>query len=140
MPKKRTQAEVRIARQLKAAGAGSPYEVSAGEVRAWAINYLSIYDEEVAESPDLLGKPHWDLWMKDDRLEDALFAVLVFGDTTVQFICGTGDPYAIRKFAGRNFPADVYKLTQAMEKKFTTPLGTLVLSRKAVEAWLGRSW
>src|SRR5262245_26421927 len=65
---------------------GSRNKLAAADLRQWAVEYLNDRDEELARFPHLAGQPHWNLWMMDTELEDALFAVLVFGPSGVRFV------------------------------------------------------
>ncbi len=83
-----------IGRRLAtAAAAGSPNQMSPAELRDLAIEYLAEKDEEQVAIPPIAGQSHWNLWFVDARLEDTLFAVLVFWPDRLEFVCGTG--YAI---------------------------------------------
>ena len=135
------QTEAEIARRLSAAlRPGSPNRISAGELREWVVEYLQDFDAEAARFPEEAGKPHWNLWMMDGRLEDALFAAFVFRPGGVEFFCGTGEAFAIKRFAESDFPEDVEELPAEMARLFTVPEGSLRLSREEAEAWLGRGW
>jgi hypothetical protein len=119
---------------------GSPNEFTAAEICDLAVEYLGFHDEEVRGLPEIAGQPHWNLWMADARLEDALFAVLVFRPGGVEFVCGTGDAFAIRRFAESDFPDDIERVPAEMSRRFAVPAGSLHLSREAAEGWLGRGW
>jgi hypothetical protein len=90
--------------------------------------------------PELAGQPHWNLWVMDARAQDALFAVLVFRPGGVEFLCGTGEAFAIRRFAEKDFPEDVGRLPAAMAVLFAIPEGSLHMGREKAEGWLGRGW
>jgi len=135
------QTETEVARRLATTlRPGSPNEVAAADLRQWAVEYLTEDDGELSRSPELAGKPHWNLWMMDARSEDALFAVLVFRPGGVEFFCGTGDAFAIKRFAESDFPDDVEQLPAEMARLFAVSEGSLHLSREEGEAWLGRGW
>jgi hypothetical protein len=119
---------------------GSPNEITAAELRAWAVEYLRDYDAELSRFPELVGNPHWNLWMMDVRLEDAMFAALVFRPGGVEFFCGTGEAFAIKQFADSDFPDDVEQLRAEMVRRFVVPESSLLLGREEAEAWLGRGW
>ena len=78
--------------------------------------------------------------MVDARHEDALFAVLVFRPEGAEFFCGTGDAFAVQRFAERDFPDDAGEVAVEMVRLFRVPEGSLLLDREAAVAWLGRSW
>ena len=135
------QPEAEVARRLAATlRPGSPNAITAAQLREWAVEYLTEYDEELGRFPRLVGKPHWNLWMMDAQLEDALFSVLVFRPTGVEFLCGTGDAFAIKRFAESDFSDDVEQLPAELARLFAVPEGGLHLSREAAEGWLGRGW
>jgi hypothetical protein len=135
------QTEAEITRRLTAAlQPGSPNGISAGNLRKWVVGHLQRYDDELANFPDEVGKPHWNLWMIDKRAEDALFAVFVFRSSGVQFFCGTGEAFAVKRFSESEFPDDVEQLPAEMARLFKVPEGSLHLSWEDAEAWLGRGW
>jgi hypothetical protein len=141
MGKHSAQTEAAIDRRIAATlPTGSPNAMTVAELRELAVEYLQDHDQEVAENFSIAGEPHWDLWMMDARLEDALFIVLVFHPHGVEFFCGTGDAFAIKRFAGSEFPDDPGALFTEMSRRFAVPQGRLCLDRAAAEAWLGRSW
>jgi hypothetical protein len=78
--------------------------------------------------------------MSDARIEDALFVVLLFRPGWVEFICGTGNAFAIRGFAGRDFPGDIEQMPSELSRRFSCPAGRLALDREAALGWLGRGW
>lgn len=132
---------VDIDRILAATGVpGSPNEFTAAEIRGLVVEYLQDYDEEVRRFPDLAGQPHWNLWMADARFEDALFAVLAFRPGGVEFLCGTGDACAIKRFAESDFPDDIEQVSAELSRLVAVPAGRLHLGRQAAEGWLGRGW
>lgn len=118
---------------------GSRNKISAADLRQWAIEYLGEHDEEVARFPELAGRPHWNLWMMDTDLEDALFAVLVFGPTGVRFVCGTGNSFDIRGWDSDD-PANPSGLEAELRRDFRVPQAGVSISRAEAEAWLGRGW
>lgn len=131
--------EKRIAQRLvNAHQPGSPNEISAAEVREWTIECLRDHDQELLELPEETGQLHWNLWMVDNGTEDALFVVLVFRPSGIEFFCGTGGAFEIRRFAGSEFPDDFELLSAEMRKRFTVPEESLHLSREEAEAWLER--
>ena len=135
------QTEVEVARRLAAAlRPGSPNAITAAELREWAVEYLRDHDQEAAESPHIARDPHWNLWMMDARFEDALFIVLVFRPGGLEFLCGTGDAFAVKRFAESDFPDDVEQLPAEMARLFEVPEDSLHLSREQAEAWLDRGW
>jgi hypothetical protein len=129
-----------IDRRLAAARVpASPNEFSAAALREWAVEYLRHYDDELARFPQLVGRPHWSLWMMDAERDDALFAVLAFRSDGVGFFCGTGDSFAVRQWSG-NAPGAPAGLKVEAAREFRVTEGGLWLSREAAEEWLGRSW
>jgi hypothetical protein len=141
MAERRQPVEAEIGRRLDAAlTTDSPNRITAAELREWTLEYLRERDEDVAEFPEEAGKAHWDLWMMDARLEDALFAALVFRPDGVEFFCGTGDSFKVRHFCGHDFPEEPGDLFEAMRQQFAIPEDSLHLGRKTAEEWLGRGW
>jgi hypothetical protein len=118
---------------------GSPNEFTAAEVRTLAVEYLRDRDEELRAHPWIAGQPHWNLWMADTELEDALFVVLVFRPTGVEFVCGTGNAFAIRRWDSDD-PANPGGLEAELRRSFRVPESPVSISREAGEAWLGRGW
>jgi hypothetical protein len=119
---------------------GSPNRIRVEKLREWAVEYLASTDEELAQFPELAGRPHWNLWMMDARYEDALFAVLIFRADGMEFFCGTGNAYKVKRFAERDFPDNPDEMLGMMKTIFSIPRGSIRLDRKAAEKWLGRSW
>jgi hypothetical protein len=119
---------------------GSPNEFTAAEVRDLALEYLGFHDDEVRQFPEIAGQQHWNLWMADAQFEDALFVVLVFYPKGVEFLCGIGDAFAIKRFAERDFSDEVEKVPAEMARLFTVPTGSLHLSCAVAAGWLGRGW
>jgi hypothetical protein len=135
------QTEAEVGRRLAAAHRpGSKNEITAVELCQWAVDYLAEYDTELRRFPELAGQPHWNLWMNDAQFQDALFAVLVFRPGRLEFLCGTGDAYAIRRFAENDRPDEVERLPAEMARLFAVPESSLHLGREEAEAWLGRGW
>lgn len=135
------QAEAEVARRLAAAlEPDSPNEMTATDVRDWAIEYLSAYDDDLSRFPQLVGESHWDLMMMDARSEDALFVVLVFRTDSVEFFCGCGDAFDIKQFSESDFPENVEQMFSEMARRFLIKEGTFRLPREQAEMWLGRGW
>jgi len=109
-------------------------------MKEWAVEYLSDYDDELARFPELAGRPHWNLWMMDARYEDALFAVLIFRADQVEFFCGTGNAYEVKRFAESAFPDNPDEVLGMMKARFSIPGGSVRFERQSAETWLGRSW
>jgi hypothetical protein len=136
-PAQQTGAE--IARRLAAlTRPDSANAIAAQELRGWVAGYLRRHDDELARSPDEAGRPHWDLWMKDFLPGDAVFAAFVFRPGGVEFFCGTGDWYAIKRFAESEFPDDPERVPAEMRRRFAVPEASLHLGREAAAEWLGR--
>ena len=118
----------------------SPNRIMFQDLRNDALEYLAHHDEDVAQHPWVAGLPHWDLWYLDARYEDTMFIVLVFLPEGLEFFCGTGHAFAVRRFADSDEPDDPREVFAAMSEQFNIPEGVLRLDRSAGEAWLGRSW
>jgi hypothetical protein len=133
------QTESEIARRLAAlTRPDSVNAISAQELREWVAGYLRRHDEELARFPDEVGQPHWNFWMKDFELGDAVFAAVVFRPGGLEFFCGTGDCYAIKRFGESEFPDDPEQIPVEMRRRFTVPDASLHLGQEAAAAWLGR--
>ena len=109
-------------------------------MRQWAIEYLDEYDDELVRFPELVGQPHWNLWMMDARFEDALFAVLIFRTDGLEFFCGKGNAFEVKRFAECDFPDNPDEVLAMMAARFSIPKGSVRLGRRAAETWLGRGW
>jgi hypothetical protein len=120
--------------------ADSPNRIRAQQLREWAVEYLGACDEELARFPELAGRPHWTLWMMDARYEDALFAVLIFRADGMEFVCGTGNAYEVKRFAESDFPDNTDELLGVMKARFSIPGRSVRVDRQAAEQWLGRAW
>lgn len=118
---------------------GSPNEFTATEVRDLAVEYLRERDEELRIHPWINGQPHWNLWMADADLDDALFVVLAFNPESVVFVCGTGNSFAIRRWDADE-PDDAAKLVAELQRDFRVSEPAIFLSWADAEAWLGRGW
>ena len=94
----------------------------------------------IAADAEESGRPHWDLLMSDDRLEDALFAVLVFGTDGAKFFRGTRISSRVRHFCHQEAPDQPDGMFNAIRRRFTFPEPSLRLDRPRAEIWLGRSW
>jgi hypothetical protein len=141
MARRRKAVDTEIARRLTTTPApGSPNRIRAEELKEWAVEYLACNDEELSRFPELAGQPHWNLWMMDARYQDALFAVLIFRADGVEFFCGTGNAYEVKRFAESDFPDNPDEVLGMMTARFSIPAGSVRLNRKAAEKWLGRSW
>jgi hypothetical protein len=141
MAKRQDVVEAAIANQLAATpDSGSPNGITARELREWVVEYLNDYDDELARFPELSGQPHWNLWMRDARYEDALFAVLIFRADAVEFFCGTGNAYEIKRVAESDFADNPDEMLEMMKARFSIPRGGVRFERQAAEKWLGRSW
>jgi hypothetical protein len=130
-----------LARCLKGASfAGCRNSISLAELREWAVEYLDQYDDELARFPKLVGQPHWNLWMSDRTIPDALFAVLVFRPDSMEFFCGAGDGFQIRDVTEHaNFDKGE-QMALEMKERFHIPVARVVVDRVSAEKWLGRSW
>jgi hypothetical protein len=119
---------------------GSPNRICAEQLKECAVEYLRYYDDELARFPALNGQPHWNLWMRDARYEDALFVVLIFRAEQLEFFCGTGNGFQVRGFAESQIAADPNKVLAAMAARFSIPEGSSHFDCQAAEKWLGRGW
>ncbi len=141
MGRRRTNVGDEIAKRLAATlTPGSPNRISAQEMKEWAVEYLGDYDDEVARFPELVGQPHWNLWMMDARYEDALFAVLIFRPDGAEFFCGTSNGFQVKGFAESHMAVDPDSVLPQMSAGFSIPAGSVRFDRRAAEKWLGRSW
>lgn len=129
-----------IERRLSAVRvSGTGNELSASELRAGAVEYLSDYSKELARFPQLAENPHWNLWMIDKELENALFAILVFRLDGVEFTCGTGESFAIREWSDNTMCVPTELIAEA-NRYFKVGEESLHLSCEAAKDWLGCSW
>jgi hypothetical protein len=130
----------KIDRALSAARVpGSRNSISVADLRGWVVEYLSEKDQEFALYPHLAGQPHWNLWMMDAELDDALFAAVVFVPAGLRVVCGTGESFAIRRWESDN-PADPSGLEAELRRDFRVPEAAVAIGRADAEAWLGRGW
>jgi hypothetical protein len=118
---------------------GCPNEFTAAELREWAINYLQDRDSELVRFPNLAGRPHWNLWMMDSEPGEALFAVLVFKPDEMEFMCGSGDPAAVRNWSENN-RLDGNGIRAEDRLELQIPDCGMSIQRDVAEAWLGRGW
>jgi hypothetical protein len=132
--------EAEINRRLSAAvAADSPNRITARELREWAREYLGMIDEDVELHPESASRPHWDLWMRDGRLDDALFVVMNFRDDCVEVYCGSGNAFAIRSVSDDYTGFEPDEAYEGMNENFNVgPL--LRIDRRAAALWLGRGW
>jgi hypothetical protein len=128
-------------RRLEAARIpGSENRITSQNLREWACDYLGRRDEEFGGNSAQARRPHWDLWMKDGDLENALFAVLLFRPTEVEFFCGTGDSYQVRHFCEHDAPKSPDHLFERMQQRFRISRRPWRISRTKAKQWLGRDW
>jgi hypothetical protein len=133
--------EAELARRLEAARVvGSPNRIAARELREWAVDYLRIHDADVAGGDAEAGRPHSHVWMRDVEWEDALFAVLLFREDALEFLCGTGGSQQVRPFCRRDWFDDLDAMVASLRVYFAVPDDALWIDRPEAEAWLGRSW
>jgi hypothetical protein len=136
-PKRDVGAE--IAKRLEAARVpGTSNALSLPAIKKWLREYLADREKE-AEPTD---RPHWDLLMQDGGPEPGFFVVFVFHPRPrgFEFLCGTGDSFQVRSFCEGEAAEDAGGLLEGFRARFTVPGGTLRVSRKAAEEWLGRDW
>jgi hypothetical protein len=128
-----------IDRRLTAArSADNPNRIAAFQLRAWATDYLRDQDAEAAQVPGRGVRRHWNLWMREVRSSDGLFAVLVFGPGGIEFFCGTGPAYDVRWFCTAGSPPDPAAVFAAMQERFDVPEEPYTLDRPTAEGWLRR--
>ena len=118
---------------------GSRNAISAADLRDWAVEYLAEKDQEFARFPELVGMPHWNLWMIDAELDNALFAVLVFGRNGVRVLCGTGNSFDVLSWENDN-PVNPSELEAELRRNFQVPEAAVSIGRPDAVAWLGRGW
>jgi hypothetical protein len=119
-------------------GPGRPGSFSASELKDLVVEYLDDYDAELARDPKLAGSGHWNLWMNDTDLNDALFVVVMVRPSGLEFFCGRGTARAIRDFA-EGWVGDVEEVRQEARRRLNVASESVVVGRKAAENWLGRS-
>jgi hypothetical protein len=130
--------EQRLTRMLEAASEkDSPGRFTASELRDFAREYLDDYDEELARDPELADESHWDLWMNDADLHDALFVIMIVRGDGLEFFCGRGQAWDVRNVFD-NWVADPDGLRQEVSARFAVPGEAVRLDRRAAEKWLGR--
>jgi hypothetical protein len=130
--------EQRLTQMLEAASEkDSPGRFTASELRDFAREYLDDYDEELARDPELAGESHWDLWMNDANLHDALFVIMIVRPDGLEFFCGRGQAYDVRDVFD-NWTADPEGLRREAARRFAVPGEAARLERRAAEKWLGR--
>jgi hypothetical protein len=117
---------------------GRPGGFTVPELRDLAVEYLNDFDEELVRHPELADTGHWDQWMDDTDLYDAVFAVMIVRPSGLEFFCGRGTARAIRDFAD-NWVGDVEKLQQEARKRLTVSDQVVRVGRRAAENWLNRS-
>src|SRR5262245_24331385 len=141
MPKRIAFVEAEIDRRLSAAvAADSPNRITAAELRQWARGHLGRKDQEDERYPEDAHRPHWNLWMRDVRNDDALFVVLTFRAECVEFCCGTGDSFAVRAITDRFTAFEPDLLYEEMDQAFEVRHSLLHIDRRAAALWLGRGW
>jgi hypothetical protein len=116
---------------------GRPGDFTVPELRGLIVEYLDEFDEELAVRPELLASGHWNLWMDDTDLNDALFAVTIVRPSGIEFLCGRGTARAVRDF-GDNWVGDVDELEQEARKRLAVSDKVVRIGRRAAESWLGR--
>ncbi len=133
--------ESEMDRRLEAApGPGSPNAITAREPRESAVEYLRMHDEEVACGEADGGRPHSNKWMLDVQWEDALFAVLLFREDVMEFLCGTGGSRPVRHFRERETFDDLDEMVAPLRKRFAVLDEVLGVDRTEAEMGLGRGW
>ena len=133
--------ERELSRMLAAGGGDVPCPIDLAQLRQLVIDYLTDYDTELAQLPEQMSEPHWNLNQWDESGEfdrDSYFVALVVRPTGLEFACGHGPQLAVREFADSDFPDDVDEVIPELGRRFTLPLGSVRVSRAAAEAWIGR--
>lgn len=140
MPKRVAFVVAEIDRHIAAAVApDSPNRMAAHELRELARGYLARVDREDDEFPGDADLPHWNLWMRDRRLDDALFVALIFRRGGVEFVCGSGYAFDIRR-ACEGDGVNPETLFAVMSQHFPATQPPLPIERPAAALWLGRGW
>lgn len=119
-------------------GPNRPGHYSPAELRDRAVEYLDDYDEELERYPEQRTESHWNLWMDDADLNDALFVVLIVRPSGLSIFCGRGESYPIRRFA-EHWVGDVEGLEAEFRQRFAIPADLVQVDRTTAEGWLGRS-
>jgi hypothetical protein len=119
-------------------GPGRRGSFSVPELRDLAVAYLNDYDEELTGHPEWAADSHWNLWMNDTDLNDALFVIALVGQDGLEFVCGRGTARAVRDFAD-NWIGDVGDLLREARSRLTVCRESVCVGRRAAENWLGRS-
>jgi hypothetical protein len=116
---------------------GRPGGFTVPELRDFVVEYLNDIDEELARDPEVYADGHWNLWMDDTDLNDAVFVVAIVRPSGLEFFCGRGTARAIRDF-GDNWVGDVDGLQQEARNRLAVSETIVRVGRKAAENWLGR--
>jgi hypothetical protein len=117
--------------------AGRPGGFTVLEMRSLIVEYLNDFDEELARHPELADSGHWNLWMDDTDLNDAVFVVAIVRRSGLEFFCGRGTARAIRDF-GDNWVGDVDGVQQEARRRLAVSDKVVRVGRRAAESWLGR--
>lgn len=119
--------------------AGRPGSFTVPELRDLVVEYLNDFDDELALCPSLADSGHWNQWMDDTDLNDALFAVVIVRPSGLEFFCGRGQARAIRDFFD-NWVGDVDALLREARKRkrLTIQEGVVRVDKRATENWLHR--
>jgi hypothetical protein len=104
-------------------------------VRRGLAEYLGFHEEELISTPELVGRPHWELLAADaDPSKAAVVVAAYFEGDRVVLAGGRGDSVTIRSFGDSDFPDDPRHVLDQLGAR--VPLARLELSRDALEAWL----
>ncbi len=118
---------------------GSPSPLTATNVRESALSYLTLNDEEIARlGKD--GRPHRNLVMSDERIDDAIFVIYVFHDDAIELFVGRGNAHDVREFGEKRLYEVGDRLSDELHRRFEITTSELRIDRRDAEAWLGRSW
>lgn len=119
---------------------GQPGNFTVSELRDLVIEYLNDFDEELARHPELADTGHWDLWMDDTDLNEAVFVVVIVRPSGLEFFCGRGTARAIRDF-GDNWIGEVEAFQSEARKTKSLAISkeVVLVGRRAAEHWLNRS-
>jgi hypothetical protein len=105
-------------------------------VRRGLAEYLGFHAEELISSPDLVGRPHWELLAADtDPARPAVVGAAYFDGDRVVLASGHGDSAVIRAFGDSEFPDDPSQVLEALAARIA--LGRVELPRAELDAWLG---
>lgn len=128
-----------IDRRLAAAAPpGVRTGLTAEVLRHLAVEHLHHHDEYARHAPGRTGRTHWNLWVSRDGEPTGVFALLAFGPTGVEFLCGAAPKGRMHQFLHDRELPDPPALYDLLRGEFPVPAGPLHIDRPTAEAWLGR--